>query len=58
MSFDIMTNCIPDSIVSVSAQPVWNVDMPSTLDEAVRKVERGSRIVTVVPHDFKLVLQV
>ena len=32
-------------------------DKPRALDEKVRRVERGSRIVTAVPHDIKLVLQ-
>jgi elongator complex protein 1 len=40
-----------------TAQPVWNGDMPGPLDEGMRRVERGSRVVAVVPHDFKLVLQ-
>ena len=32
-------------------------DKPLVHDENVRRVERGSRIVTVVPHDTRLVLQ-
>ena len=44
--------------VPIPAQPAWNVDISHPLDEGVRRVERGSRIVAVVPHDFKLVLQV
>ena len=32
-------------------------DKPSIHDEGVRRVERGSKIVTVVPHDTRLVLQ-
>ena len=42
--------------VPIPAQPAWNVDISHP--EGVRRVERGSRIVAVVPHDFKLVLQV
>lgn len=46
--------------VPVDSDPFgeWNVDTPNPLDEGLRRVERGSRIVAVVPHDFKLVLQV
>ena len=32
-------------------------DKPLVHDENIRRVERGSRIVTVVPHDTRLVLQ-
>ena len=32
-------------------------DKPLAHDENIRRVERGSRIVTVVPHDTHLVLQ-
>ena len=32
-------------------------DNPLAHDESIRRVERGSRIVTAVPHDTRLVLQ-
>ena len=53
--FFMMSYC---TYYSISALTVWNGDMPSPLDEGVRRVERGSRIVAVVPHDVKLILQV
>ena len=37
---------------------VWNADRPNLVEEGKRRVERGSKIVVVVPHDSKLVLQV
>ena len=44
--------------VCIPAQPAWTPDAPHTLDAGLRRVERGSRIVAAVPHDYKLVLQV
>ena len=35
-----------------------DVDRPNALDETVRRVERGSRIVTAIPGDVRVVLQV
>lgn len=35
-----------------------DVDRPNALDETVRRVERGSRIVTAIPCDIRVVLQV
>ena len=37
---------------------IWNADRPNLVEEGKRRVERGSKIVVVVPHDSKLVLQV
>lgn len=42
----------------IPVMSVRNGDTIDPLDEGMRRVERGSKIVAVVPHDFKLVLQV
>ena len=34
-----------------------SADKPLVHDESIRRVERGSRIVTVVPHDTRLIFQ-
>ncbi|MCI4381664.1 hypothetical protein PGIGA_G00254560 [Pangasianodon gigas] len=48
--FHLTTMSIKDVQVAVSSEAAQN-------DESVRRVERGSRIVTVVPQDTRLVLQ-
>lgn len=35
-----------------------HVDRPHTLDETVRRVERGSKIVTAISRDIRVILQV
>lgn len=40
-----------------TALPVLSSSEPHPQDETVRRLERGSKIVTVVPHDSKVVLQ-
>lgn len=34
-----------------------NMDDSSVTDESLRRVERGSRIVTAIPNDFRVILQ-
>ncbi|KAI5100646.1 elongator complex protein 1 [Silurus meridionalis] len=48
--FHLTTVSVKDMQVALSSEAAQN-------DESVRKVERGSRIVTVVPQDTRLILQ-
>ena len=47
-----------DQSPSLAALPSLSSDKPNVHDETVRRVERGSRIVTSVTHDMRLILQV
>ena len=47
----------PQTHVYTELSPL-RVDRPHALDEMVRRVERGSRIVTAIPRDIRVILQV
>lgn len=58
VQFDLcQIRCYPSSLSSL-ALPAISPDQLQCQDEGIRRVERGSTIVTAVTHDVKLVLQV
>ncbi|XP_043916910.1 elongator complex protein 1 [Protopterus annectens] len=50
-------HCLNLRDTSIKALPALLTTNSSSNDETVRRIERGSRIVTVVPSDSKLILQ-
>jgi hypothetical protein len=53
LAFRLNLECL-----NISGLPVLVEEKPHAMDETVRRVERGSRIVVAVRQDTKLVLQV
>lgn len=50
--------CLTNNSFFPLGLPVLVEDKPHPLDENIRRVERGSRIVVAVTQDTKIVLQV
>lgn len=57
LNVSLFLNSHTVAVVSVDVQMALSSEAAQN-DESVRRVERGSRIVTVVPQDTRLILQV